>query len=212
MESGSESRRGGALCLAGAGLTAVVAVGVQALVIPTTDVSDKVWSYPWSPGTLVPVSLGYALLHLVVLAGLRGLVRSGVTGSGRAARVGGSLLLAGTALLAVGELASIPVRNEKLDTISAGVVGAVFGLAILLSLIGLFVLSGTTARAWEGWRRWTPLAAGIATSPLLVLNSTHYLATGVALYGVGLAVIGLALVTDGADVTSPDARARALTA
>jgi hypothetical protein len=212
MELDSGSRRSGALLVVGAGLTAAVAAGVQALVIPTTDVSDKAWSYPWSPGTLVPVSLGYAVLHLVVLAGLRGFIRSGVTGSGRAARTGGSLLLAGTALLAVGELASIPVRNDKMDTTSAGAVGAVFGIAILLSVIGLFVVSGTTARAWQGWRRWTPLAAGIATSPLLVLSTTHYLATGVALYGVGLAVIGLALVTDGANVTSPDAKARALTA
>jgi hypothetical protein len=212
MDSAGESRRGGALCLAGAGLTAVVAAGVQAFVIPATDVSDKIWSYPWSPGTLVPVSLGYAALHLVVLAGVQGLARSGVTGSGRAARIGGSLLLAGTALLAVGEIASIPVRNERTDATSAGVVGAVFGLAVLLSLLGLFVLAATTARAWHGWRRWTPLAAGIAGSPLLVLSSTHYLATGVALYGVGLAVIGLALVTDGANAIPPDAKARALTA
>jgi hypothetical protein len=189
----------------------VVAVGVQAFVIPTTDVSDKVWSYPWSPDTLVPVSLGYAVLHLVVLAGLRGFLRSGVTGSGRASRLGGSALLAGTALLAVCELASIPIRHERMHTHSTDLVGALFGLAVLASLIGLFALSGTTIRTWHGWRRWTPLAAGIASSPLIVLGSTHYLATGVALYGVGLAVMGLAFRTDGANAASVG-RERALIA
>lgn len=212
MHSSNDTRCAGALCLAGAGATAVAAVAVQAFVVPSTDVSDKVWSYPWSPGALVPVSLAYIVLHLVVLAGLRGVLRSGVTGPGRAARIGGRLLLAGTALLAVGEVASIPIRSDSVDSTRAGVVGAAFGVAILLTLVGLFMLAATTAKAWHGWRRWSPLAAGICTLPLVGLSSSHYLPTGVALYGLGLALIGLALATDVARATSPAAVARALPA
>ncbi|MCU1589522.1 MAG: hypothetical protein JWP11_778 [Frankiales bacterium] len=188
--------RGATRLLAGGGATAVVAVLVQALVVSSTNVSDKAWSYPWSPDAIVPVSVAYAGIHLLVLGGVLDLLRSGVTGRGRLPMTGGWLLLAGTALLTVGELASIPIRHNRLESSAAHAVGAVFGVAILLTLIGLFVLGVTTVGRWDGWGRWSPLAAAVCTTPLLVLNSTHYLATGVALYGASLAVIGLALRTD----------------
>src|SRR5437879_1629474 len=104
MSSTISQRQAGSLCLAGGGLTALVAVMVQVLVVPGTQVSDKAWSYPWSGRALVPVSLGYTLLHLLVLSGLLGILRSGITGLGRAARTGGALVLTGTVLLTIGEL------------------------------------------------------------------------------------------------------------
>jgi hypothetical protein len=197
MSSTVEQRQAGALCLAGGGLTALVAVLVQVLVVPGTHVSDKVWSYPWSASALVPVSVGYTLLHLLVLAGLFGILRSGVIGVGRAARAGRALVLSGTVLLTIGELASIPIRQERLDSTPATIVGAVFGVAVLFSVIGLLT-AGITAlhsHRWYGWRRLTPLTAGIFSAPLIVLGSTHFLATGVALYGGSLALVGLAFLT-----------------
>ena len=79
---------------------------------PATTVPDDRWSYPWSSAALVPVSLLYTALHVLVFLGLLGFARSGVTGTGRGARLGPALALAGTAVLGAGELASIPIRHD----------------------------------------------------------------------------------------------------
>ena len=40
------------------------------------------WSYPWSSAALVPVSLVYAVFHVLVSVGLLGFARSGAAGDG----------------------------------------------------------------------------------------------------------------------------------
>src|SRR6188472_336436 len=99
--------------LAGAAGTALCAIVVQAAVIPATTVPDDRWSYPWSSAALVPVSLLYTTLHVLVFLGLLGFARSGVTGTGRSARLGPALALVGTAVLGIAELASIPIRHAN---------------------------------------------------------------------------------------------------
>ena len=193
-----ESLRAAAIsCVAGAAATAFGGMVVQAIVQPATNISHDRWSYPWSSAALIPISVLWASLHVFVFYGLLGFARSGLAGTGRSARLGTTLALAGTALLFVGELASIPIRDQRSDDTGVTIVGALFAIAILLTAAG-FLLAGIStlrARLWRGWRRLTPLSVGIAASLLLGLNSTHALAAGVAVYGLCLLAVGVALYT-----------------
>ena len=184
-------------CIAGAAATSLGGIVVQGIVQPRTSVSDHRWSYPWSSGALVPVSVLWASLHVLVFIGLLGFARSGLAGSSRSARLGTTLALVGTALLFVGELASIPIRTQRTADTGAAIVGAVFGLAILLTAVGFLTAGIATLRArlWHGWRRFTPLSAGIATTALLGVNVTKALPTGVAVYGLCVLALGIALYT-----------------
>jgi len=191
-------RTAGISCIVGAAATTLGGVVVQGIVQPVTTVSDHRWSYPWSSGALVPISLLWASLHLLVFVGLLGFARSGLAGPSRSARLGATLALVGTALLFVGELASILIRDQRTDDTGAVIVAGIFGIASLLTAAGFLAAGIATLRArlWRGWRRLTPLSAGIATCVLLGLDSTtKALPTGVAIYGLCLLALGVALYT-----------------
>jgi hypothetical protein len=190
-------RTAGISCIVGAAATTLGGIVVQGIVQPATTVPDHRWSYPWSSGALVPVSILWASLHVLVFVGLLGFARSGVAGHTRSARLGTTLTLVGTALLFVGELASILIRGQRTDDTGAVIVGAIFALAILLTAVGFLAAGIATVRArlWQGWRRFTPLTAGIVTFALLGLNVTKALPTGVAIYGLCLLALGVALYT-----------------
>src|SRR6266516_960923 len=63
--------------------------------------------------------------------------RSGIAGSGRAARVGLPLAAVGTALIVVGHFASMPVRNQSIHETGAQLVSGIFGAGTVLSAAGL---------------------------------------------------------------------------
>ena len=203
-------RTAGISCIVGAAATTLGGIVVQGIVQPATTVPDHRWSYPWSGGALVPVSILWASLHVLVFVGLLGFARSGVAGHTRSARLGTTLALVGTALLFVGELASIPIRDQRTDDTGAVIVGAIFALAILLTTVGFLAAGVATVRArlWQGWRRFTPLTAGIVTLALLGVNVTKALPTGVAIYGLCLVALGVALYTQ----PTPEAEERAVLA
>jgi len=190
-------RRAGLLGAAGGALTVISGVIVQGIVQPASDVSDEMWSYPWSSDALVPVSLLYAVFHVLVFIGILGFARSGVAGPGRGARVGTAAALTGTAVLVAAELLSIPVADQRIDDTGAGLVGACFGLGSLLSAIGFIAAGIATVRArrWDGWRRFVPLATGIWLIALVGLAVTPALAISVTLYGLFLTAFGVALWT-----------------
>lgn len=199
------SIRSGALAFAiGAAGTALSGAVVQLAVQPTTDVSDDRWSYPWSAGTFVVVTAFYALLHLLITAGLVAFARAAATGTSRAGRTGTALAVAGTLLLTLAELASIPLRDAAMDDTGAVTVGSMFGLGTLISAIGLLLAGRATLKAgvWQGWRRYTPLAAGIWTAILLVISFTKALPGGVGVYGVLLLGMAVALYTEAAPATA----------
>jgi hypothetical protein len=198
VKTSSDSvRAAAAICAVGAAATALGGITVQAIVQPATTVPDDRWSYPWSSSALIPISILWASMHVLVFCGVLGFARSGIAGTSRSARLGAAAALAGTAMLFVGELASIAVRNQRTDETGATVVGAIFGIAILLTAIGFLAVGTATIRAggWYGWRRLTPLSAGIASCALLGLNSTKALPAGVAVYGLCLLTLGIALYT-----------------
>ncbi len=202
----TDQRRSVSVFIAGAAGTTIVGLLVQTLMIPTTDVADDRWSYPWETGPFVAVSLLYALLHLAVVIGLVGFGRSGVAGTSRSARYGITLAVAGTLTLAVGELAGLPIGDALTDDTSAQVVGAVFGLGMLLSAIGLLMVGTATlgAYVWHDWRRYTPLATGIWCSVMLIIPPTipKALPGAVAVYGVGLFAMAIGLHRDSANQTT----------
>lgn len=190
-------RKAAMACIAGAAATAIGGLTVQAVVQPATAVPDDRWSYPWSSTALVPMSILWACLHVLVFTGVLGFARSRLAGASRGARVGLVLALAGTALLFIAELASIAVRNEHVKDSGAEIVGGIFGVAILLSAAGFLAAGIATLRAelWRGWRRYTPLSVGIWTTAVLVLNVTKALPTAIAVYGLCLLALGIALYT-----------------
>jgi hypothetical protein len=190
-------RRAAAVGIAGAVLSVISAAIVQLAVQPSTTVLDTRWSYPWSSDALVPVSLAYAALHAFVIVGLLGFSRSGLAGPSRTARVGLAVAVAGTALLLVGELASIPIRTARTDDTGAVIVGSIFGVAVALSAIGFLLAGRATMRAglWEDWRRFTPLVTGLWMVVLVGVSFTKALPTGVGIYGLCLLVLFVALYT-----------------
>jgi hypothetical protein len=197
MNNTTTIRRAGILGVLGGALTTLSGVLVQGVVLPASDVSDEMWSYPWESGAFVTVSAVYAVLHALVFVGILGYARSGVAGTGRGARAGTTIALAGTAVLLVAELLSIPVADQRLDDTGPGLVGACFGLGTALSAVGFIVAGVATVRAarWDGWRRFVPLATGVWLAILVGLAMTAALAFGVGLYGLLIAALGVALVT-----------------
>jgi hypothetical protein len=203
-------RRAGIAFIVGALITAIGGAVVQGFVQPSTTVSDDMWSYPWSSDALVPISLLWAFAHLLIIAGLLGFRRSGMAGPSRTAATGLALAVIGTSLLLVGELASIPFRYEHIDDTGPGIVGGVFGIATLLSAIGLLMGGKATLRAgqWRDWRRFTPLVAGIWTLILVGLALTKALPTAVGIYGLCLLALGIALYTRPSPVATAPAVAQ----
>ena len=185
---------GAATAVAGA----VLCFGMQ----PSTDISEDMWRYPWeSSGAFVAFSLFSAALHALVAVGIVAFGRSGAAGRSRAATTGVALAVAGTTLLLVGELASIPIVNAETSDTSAGIVGGgVFGVAGILSTIGFLVLGWATLRAgvWHGWRRYTPLATGISLVVMAVVTIPFPTALHgmVGVYGLCLFGMAAALYTD----------------
>jgi hypothetical protein len=177
---------------------AVLSVGIQ----PSTDLSDDMWRYPWeSSGSFVAFSIFSSCLHALVAIGIVAFGRSGAAGRSRAATSGVALAVAGTVLLLVGELASIPIRNAETSDTSAGIVGGgIFGIAGTLSTIGFLVLGWATLRAnvWHDWRRYTPLVVGIWLIVMTVVTVPFPKALHgmVGVYGLCLLAMAIALYTD----------------
>jgi len=190
-------RRAGLVGAVGGALTLASGVVVQAIVQPATHVSAQMWSYPWPSSALVPVSLVYAVIHALVFIGILGYWRSGVAGTGRTARIGAMVALAGTAVLGIAELLSIPVADQRVDDTGASLVGATFGLGTVLSAVGFLFLGVGTIRAarWQGWRRYVALALGAWLLAMSGLTATQVLPGTVAIYGLLLTALGVALYT-----------------
>jgi len=187
-------RRAGIALIAGALITALGGA-VGQIVQASTTVSDDLWRYPWSSDVFVPVTLLWSVAHVLVVIGLLGFRRSGVAGDGRAARMGIGLAIAGTALLLIGEIVSLPFGDEPLDATGPAIAATAYGLGTLLSAAGLLLAGKATldARGWQDWRRFTPIVAGAWTLALSGVAFTAGLQTGVAIYGVCLLALGIAL-------------------
>ena len=192
-------RRAGRACAAGASILAIGGFATQ-VVQASTTVSDQAWSYPWSPDTSILISLLWAVGQALLVVGVLGLRRSGAAGTTPAAHAGLVTAVAGTAMLLVGHLASLAVSHQSVDDTGPQIVGAVFGIGAALSAIGLLLAGRATLRAgvWHGWRRFTPLAAGVWVVALLGLQFTAGLPSAVAVYALCFLALGIALSAEAA--------------
>ena len=188
-------RTGGAVCAVGGLALAAGAVATQ-IAQASTSVSDQLWRYPWGSRTAVINWVIWGSMEALVLVGVLAWRRSGAAGSGRAARVGLPLAAIGAALIVVGHFASIPVRNQTIHDTGAQFVGGIFGVGTVLSAVGLVLAGWATLQAgvWRDWRRLVPLAIGVVTVALIGLQFTKALPTGVAVYSLGFAALGVALM------------------
>jgi hypothetical protein len=185
-------RNGGLAFLTGAALTFA---GCVATVLEKADttLSDDLVGYPWEGTALVVFSLVGALIQVANVAGLRALRRSEMTASTRALGV----VTAGSALLGLCQLASIAVGDQRYYDVAGAIVVIGFALASALVTFGLLAVGVTTLRAgrWTDWRRYAPLAAGSLAVCVIPIQFTSLLWLGVAFYGLGFAVLGVALAT-----------------
>lgn len=150
-------RRAGTLCL-WAGLTGA-ASGVALALVPVA-VAEGHYSYPLSPGVYVVVQVWFVVQHLGLLAGVAGVVWSGVAGS---RRLGPGAAFAGLALLTVTEALAIAAWRATDSTPIAGFLDGLYGIAMLTAGLGLVVagLSVVRAQRWSGGYRYVLLAIGI---------------------------------------------------
>lgn len=195
------TRRAAVAFIVAGAATAIAGAVLQFGIQPSTDLSDDMWRYPWSSsGAFVAFSVVSAVLHGLVIVGLVAFGRSGAAGRSRVATTGVVLAVAGTALLLAGELASIPIRDAEISDTSAGIVGAVFGVASIASMVGFLLIGWATLRAgvWHGWHRYTPLATGVWLVVLtpVSLAAPDLLHGGVGVYGLCLLAMAIALRTD----------------
>jgi hypothetical protein len=190
-------RRAGLAGATGAALTVLAGVLVQGVVRPGSDIPEDRWSFPWSSSAFVPVSIVYAVLHVLVAVGLLGFARSRATGDGRGGRIAALAAVAGTAVLAVAELLSIPIADQRTDDTGPQLVAALFGAGSVVSMAGFLVAGVATVRArrWDSWRRYTPLALGVWMIAMLPLLATSAMAAAITVYGLLLLALCVAVAT-----------------
>jgi hypothetical protein len=190
------TQRAAVALIAGALIHAVGGI-VGQIVQASTEVSDDMFSYPWTSAELVAVSLVEALAFGLGLVGLAALRDSGVAGHTRGARIGIGVALVGSALFIVAELASIAVRDQLREVAAAGTLGGLFGLATLLLGAGLAAagVAARRARRWESWRPTALLACGLWTLAMLGIVLTPLMPLGVTVMGLLQAAIGAGLLT-----------------
>ena len=130
-----------------------------------------------------------AVSHLMLLAGVVGLARSGAAGRGRLAAAGLALTLLGLVVLVAAEAAWLT---------GLGAADALYSLATLALALGPILAGIAIVRAgrWGGWRRFALLACGLYV-PLVLLPSFALpgfaMNYALGLWGVCWLLVGLAL-------------------
>jgi hypothetical protein len=166
----------------------LVAAGVLPLALPVAVHDAARASSPWH-SLFVGMTV---LIHLLVLAGIAGLARSGALGRGLLGLAGTVLAVAAFFILAVAE-----PTNE----INTKVAGVLYGLGSLGVIVGLILVGAATIRTalWTSWRRFTPLACGlffvIAVMPSFALPGSpfHYV---LGLWGLTFLLLGIAVLAE----------------
>ena len=192
----SATQKAAVALIAGAVIHAAAGI-VGQVVQASTQVSDDMFSYPWTSAELVALSGVEALAFGLGLIGLAGLRASGVAGRTRAATVGLGVAVAASALFVVAELASIAVRDQYVDEGAASALGGLFGLATLLLGAGLTAagVAARRARLWESRRATALLACGLWTLALLGIVLTPMMSLGITVMGLLQAAVGAGLLT-----------------
>jgi hypothetical protein len=190
----SAARAGGAALVGAAAIT--VAAGLLTL-LKTSVVPDDDWSSPYSHSAFVWMCLIAALSHALAFAGLLELRHPRYIGTSKAAGVGITIALAAMAVFFVNELVGITIRSQQESDTVPSIVGAIFGVASVAFLIGAVLAGRGAARdgAWRDRRRHLLLIWAVGTLPLIVLGPTDLFGLALAIWGIPMLLVGLALLS-----------------
>ena len=188
-------RRGGVALLTGAALNVagcIVAVASQA----TSHVPSDLARAPLSHNAAIAVYLLGATAEAFIVAGIVCLRRSGLPRA-RPVSIGLGAVIAGTVLLSVCNLASIAIEDQFNNATAPSWIWSGFAVGSLLAVFGMIAagLSISAHTSEPTWRDHAPLLCGLVGLILLPLESTNIVWLGIAIYTVGYAVLGTAMVT-----------------
>lgn len=128
------------------------------------QVGEDLVSYPLSTSGFLVAQGWFFVHHLGLVLLLVGVAVSGAVGWGRAGRWGAWLAVVGMAGLSLAELVAMRYADWDDETANAGLMGSAYGITVTLTGLGMLLagIAALRARRWSGWRRWTPLAVGLA--------------------------------------------------
>ena len=159
-QSASTIRTHGAVCLVAA--LAGAAAGIY-LAVMDPDVSADRFSFPQGAGEFLTIQVFFVIQHLGLLLGLLALSRTGAVPRTRLGLVGTYGAAVGMVGLAAMEAVAITARDVAVDSTTATLVGAGYGVVSFALGVTLVAAGVAIARAgtWQGWRRWVVLALGV---------------------------------------------------
>jgi hypothetical protein len=190
----------------GAAFQAAAALFAQAFVQPDAKVSDEMWSYPWTADELYLLTLLNTVSGALMLAGLVAFARSGLVGASRAGRIGSWINVASMAVFTAAQFLQTTVVDQRVDDTGPQILGATFGLAVVLLAVGMFMVGLAMLRAgtWDGWRRYVPMANAISFFLLLGIVPTNATMIGIAIFGLMLVAFAVAFYTRPVPTESAD--------
>jgi hypothetical protein len=191
-------RRAGAVCLVAALAGAAGGIYLAAM---DPDVSTDRFSYPQGGGEFATIQVFFVVQHLGLLLGLLALARTSAVPRTRLGLVGTYGAAVAMAALAVMEAVAIAARDVDVDSTTASVVGAGYGvvsttLGVTLVAAGIAIVR---AGVWQGWPRWVVLAMGVwVFFPMFPALATMTDGARLAIAGwmVLFAALGAALMRD----------------
>ena len=140
-------------------------------------------------GGFYATETAWLVVHLLILVGLVGLVRSDAVGAQARGTRGFKVAIAGRLVFLVGEVAAIVVGHDDLF---------LFPVAAVLTGVGMIVGGVAIVRAgqWTGALRFAPLAMGaypfVAMFPVLAITGERP-DTMLACWGLTMIAVGLAM-------------------
>ena len=190
--------------LAGAAMIVTGAVQVDGAILTqayrgSSPVAEDRLTFPWDGATAIAATLTWGLTQLLLVGALLVWARSGATGPSRGGRIGAALTVVGGVLLVSGHVLTLVVLNAGMDDPTAIAVLALFGIGTLVSLVGFLLAGVATLRAgrWTSWRRYAPVAVAVAMLVVMPLQFTPLLPVAVALYGLTIVALGMAMLAEG---------------
>jgi hypothetical protein len=192
----SSTRTPGLLCLVGA-VIGVISGLVTAFIPPAVGVDQ--YSYPYTPQGFRLAEAVFIVNHVLLLVGLLGLMRSGVTGSGRPGVIGLWIAVAGMIVLSLCEVAAMTLAESAYPTAETDLLDSGFGVSSIVIGLGLVLAGVAAVRAgrWEGAARFAPLACGLAVFLIVIPGIFGTFLTGrlaITAWMVIWGIVGVALM------------------
>ncbi len=188
----------------------IVLAATTQVVQADTDVATKQLSYPWWSAAAIVFYPLAAACQVLLIAGIVGLRRRGVTGSSRWGGIGLAGALVGSVLILIGDLATVPFRNDRIDGGWPLVIEYTFAAGTVLMAIG-FLLAGRAALqagVWRDWRGYVPLAMGLSSVVLIGAPFTGVFPVAIGIFSACFLALGVALSSAGRSAPAPHASAQ----